>query len=53
MDLVSIDAQMMFKHDLDHLILDPGLPWMFVKSEQTHILRDGHCVVTIPGHSVW
>ncbi len=51
-DLVSIDAQMMFKHDLNHLSLDPGLPWMFVKTEQTHILRDGHCVITIPGHSV-
>ncbi len=34
-DLVSIDAQMMFKHALDHLSLDPGLPWMFVKSEKT------------------
>ncbi len=29
--LVKIDAQMMFKHDLDHLSLDPGLTWMFEK----------------------
>ncbi len=52
-DLVSSYAQMMFKYDLDHLKLHPGLPWMFAKSEQTHILRDGHCIVTIPVHSVW
>ncbi len=52
MDIVSIDAQMMFEHDLDHLSLDPGLFWMFVKNEQTDIVMGGHCIVTIPGQSV-
>ncbi len=37
----EIDAQMMFKHELDHLSLDPVLPWMFDKSVKTHILRGG------------
>ncbi len=36
---------MMFKHDLGHLRLDPGLAWEFEKSVQTHILRGRalHC----------
>ncbi len=42
-DLVRINAQMMFKHDLDHLSLDPGLVWTFEKSAQTHNLRGRHC----------
>ncbi len=44
-DLVRINAQMMFKHDLGHLRLDPGLAWEFEKSVQTHILRGRalHC----------
>ncbi len=36
-DFVRINAQMMFKHDLDHLSLDPGMPWTFEKSVQTNI----------------
>ncbi len=51
--LVSIDSQIMFKDDLDYVSLDPGLPWLVVKNVQTHIWMGGHCVVIIPGHSVW
>ena len=53
MDLARNDAQQIFKCDLDHLSLDPGLPWMFEESANTHIFREGHCIVCIPGHSVW
>ncbi len=55
-DLVRINTQMMFKHDLGHLNLDPGLAWMFEenkKSVQTHISRGGHCIVITAGYSIW
>ncbi len=52
-DLGRNDAKMMLKHDLEYLSLDPGLPWMFEKSGQPHILRDRHSIVTILGNSVF
>ncbi len=47
------DAQIIFKYDLEHLSLDPRLSWMFEKSAQSYMLRDGHCIATILGPSVY
>ncbi len=52
MDLVTNNSQMMFENGMDHLSLDPGLPSIFAKSSQIHILIDVHHIVPNPGHSV-